>query len=135
MLNNDPSLSKINQSKVISGKDLQNMISKYGERFWKGIRAAVEGCVIRHVFDPSERVVWTVKGKRMDYLVVDDFYCGCDDFYLNVIIRRKSASCYHLLAKMLAEALETYESAKSHDDKYLPLMRELRGVPKKKSEA
>jgi predicted nucleic acid-binding Zn finger protein len=135
VLNNDPSLSKIKQSKTISGKDLQNMISKYGERFWKGIRTALEGCVTRHVFDPSERIVWTVRGKRMDYLVIDDLYCSCDDFYLNVVIRRKSASCYHLLAKMLAEALETYESVKSHDDRYLPLMRELRGVPKKNPEA
>jgi predicted nucleic acid-binding Zn finger protein len=67
----------------------------------------------------------------MDYLVIDDFYCSCDDFYLNVIIRRKCASCYHLLAKVIADALDIYESVESNDEAYLPLVRELRGVPRK----
>jgi predicted nucleic acid-binding Zn finger protein len=129
----DPNLTNIRENGTISGRDLQCMSSKYGERFWKGIRAATEGCVKRHVFSPSKRQVWTVKGKKMDYLVIDDFYCGCDDFYLNVIIRKRHASCYHVLAKLIAEALGTYESVTSNDDRYLPLMMDLRRSPKKDS--
>jgi predicted nucleic acid-binding Zn finger protein len=109
------------------------MSSRYGERFWKGIRAATEGCVKRYLFVPSKRQVWTVKGKKTDYLVIDDFYCGCDDFYLNVIIRKKYPSCYHVLAKLIAEALGTYESATSNDEKYLPLMKQLRRTSNKDS--
>lgn len=131
MLRIDPNLANIRENGMISGRDLQCMSSKYGERFWKGIRAAIEGCVKRHVFSPSKRQVWTVKGKKMDYLVIDDFYCGCDDFYLNVIIRKKYASCYHVLAKLIAEALGTYESVTSNDDRYLPLMMDLRRSPKR----
>ncbi|WXG43141.1 MAG: hypothetical protein WED04_03665 [Promethearchaeati archaeon SRVP18_Atabeyarchaeia-1] len=130
MLRTDPNLANIKKSAMISGKDLQSISSRYGERFWKGIRAAIEGCVKRYEFSPSERQVWTVKGKKMDYLVIDDFYCGCDDFYLNVIIRKKYPSCYHILAKLIAEALGTFEAVASDDDKYLPLMKSLRRVPK-----
>jgi predicted nucleic acid-binding Zn finger protein len=131
VLRTDPILSIIKQNRAIYGKDLREMDSKYGERFWRGIRAATEGCVRRHIFRPSSRTLWTVRGKKMDYLVIDDFYCSCDDFYLNVIIRRKCASCYHLLAKVIADALGVYESVESNDEAYLPLVRELRGVPKK----
>jgi len=129
----DLNLVQIKQSRCISGKNLLSMSSKYGERFWKGIRAAIEGCVKKYAFSPSRREVWTVQGKKMDYLVIDDFYCGCDDFYLNVVIRRKFSCCYHLLAKVMAEALELYESIASNDSTYLPLMRGLRRVPKKDS--
>jgi predicted nucleic acid-binding Zn finger protein len=135
VLRADANLFTIKQRKSIFGRDLREMDSKYGERFWKGIKAAAEGCVTKHIFRPSCRVLWTVKGKKMDYLILDDFYCSCDDFYLNVIIRRKSASCYHLLAKVLADALEIHESVELNDEAYLPLMRKLRGVPKEKPEA
>jgi predicted nucleic acid-binding Zn finger protein len=134
VLRTDPSLSRIKQKKVISGKDLQEMNSEYGERFWRAIKAAAEGCVKRHSFRPSGRTVWTVRGKKMDYLILDDFYCSCDDFYLNVVIRRKATSCYHLLAKTIADSLDVYESVESNDETYLPLMRELRGAPKKARE-
>jgi predicted nucleic acid-binding Zn finger protein len=110
------------------------MSSKYGERFWKGIRAAAEGCVKKHVFSPSGREVWTVKGKAIDYLVIEDFYCSCDDFYLNVVIRRRLPCCYHLLAKVMADALELYESVSTNDGKYLTLMRGLRRGPSKNSQ-
>nr|MDO8134331.1 hypothetical protein [Candidatus Njordarchaeum guaymaensis] len=132
-LRTEPNLVQIKQNRCISGKNLLSMSSKYGERFWKGIRAATEGYVKKHAFSPSGREVWTVEGKKMDYMVIDDFYCGCDDFYLNVVIRRKFSCCYHLLAKVIAEALELYESVTSNDNKYLPLMRGLRRVPKKDS--
>ena len=127
----DPNLANIKENRSISGKDLQCIASRHGERFWKGIRAAAEGCVKRYFFNPSRRQVWTVKGKKMDYLVIDDFYCGCDDFYLNVIIRKRYPSCYHVLAKLIAEALGTYESVTSDDDRYLPLMKQLRRIPRK----
>jgi predicted nucleic acid-binding Zn finger protein len=130
VLRTDPTLSAIKLNKSISGKNLQDMNLRYGERFWKGIRSAAEGCVRKHVFRPSGRTVWTVKGKKMDYLILDDFYCSCDDFYLNVVIRRKFISCYHLLAKVIADALDTYESVERNDEAYLSLMRELRGVPR-----
>ncbi|WXG45772.1 MAG: hypothetical protein WED05_03675 [Candidatus Atabeyarchaeum deiterrae] len=104
------------------------MSARYGERFWKGIRAAIEGSVIKHVFGPSGREAWTVKGKKMNYFVIDDFYCTCDDFYLNVIIRRKFLCCYHLLAKTIAEALHTYELEPLDDSRYLTFMRGLRRV-------
>jgi len=135
VLRADANLSAIKQKKSISGRDLGEMNSKYGERFWKGIKAATEGCVTKQIFRPSCRTLWTVKGRKMDYLILDDFYCSCDDFYLNVIIRRKSVSCYHLLAKVLADALDIYESVELNDDAFLPLMRKLRGTPKDKPEA
>jgi predicted nucleic acid-binding Zn finger protein len=133
-LRTDPNIVQIQQDKRITGKNLMSMSSKYGERFWRGIRATTDGCVKKHAFSPSGREIWTVKGKKMDYLVIDDFYCGCDDFYLNTVIRGRFTCCYHLLAKVMADALDLYESITSNDSEYLPLMRGLRRLSKKNLE-
>ncbi|MHC1601327.1 MAG: hypothetical protein ACXQTI_00430 [Candidatus Nezhaarchaeales archaeon] len=85
-------------------------------RIKKAFEAVNEGRVKKYVLKPSGRVIWIVVGKRRDYWVIPKLYCSCDDFYINVISRRKRVLCYHLLAQALAEKMGKYETFSLTDD-------------------
>ncbi|MHA1348701.1 MAG: hypothetical protein ACTSQM_02950 [Candidatus Odinarchaeia archaeon] len=129
MSEESPSIfSSIKRKKCISGDELVQLSSKYGERFWKALKAVVEGCVKKYVFKPSGRVEWIVVGVNRDYLIIPDFYCSCRDFYVNVVTRKKAKFCYHILAKFLAESLNLYHTYHVEDDKYEVLMKEWKAI-------
>lgn len=121
-------IEQIYDKKCITGENLENLASTFGERLWKSLRAITEKRVAKYVFKPSNKQIWIVSGKNRDYLVISDFYCSCDDFYLNVVIRKKNKLCYHILAKRLAEALDLYNSYNLSDDKYEKLMQKLKTI-------
>ncbi|MEM2467435.1 MAG: hypothetical protein QW225_02615 [Candidatus Jordarchaeales archaeon] len=125
-------LEKIRRNGSISGRELEELAGKLGERFWKALRTVTERRVKKYVFTPSKRVLWVVIGKRRDYLVISNFYCSCDDFYLNVVVRRNAFMCYHLLAKQLAEALATYDTYVVSDEEYEPLIREWKEIERER---
>ena len=129
----DTSLTNILKNKSISGKDLEDLSIKFGERFWKSLRLVAERRVKQYIFTPSKRTMWIVVGKEKDYLILSDFYCSCKDFYLNSIIRQKSDFCYHLLGKILSKALNIYEHFEVQDSQFLKFMNEWKtNSPKKK---
>ncbi|MCS7140382.1 MAG: hypothetical protein N3F04_04735 [Candidatus Nezhaarchaeota archaeon] len=76
----------------------------------KALKIVNEGRVKKYVFKPSNRIVWVVVGKKRDYWVIPRLYCPCDDFYINVVSRRKKVLCYHLIAQALAERWSKYET-------------------------
>lgn len=121
-------ITQIYTKKCITGETLEKLATNFGERLWKALRAITEKRVIKYIFEPSNKQIWIVSGKNRDYLVISDFYCSCDDFYLNVVIRKKNKVCYHILAKRLAEALDLYTSSTLSDDKYEKLMLELKTI-------
>ncbi|MGQ9720453.1 MAG: hypothetical protein ACUVXA_03930 [Candidatus Jordarchaeum sp.] len=121
-------IEQIYDKKCITGENLESLASTFGERLWKSLRAITEKRVAKYVFKPSNKQIWIVSGKNRDYLVISDFYCSCDDFYLNVVIRKKNKLCYHILAKRLAEALDLYNSYNLSDDKYEKLMQKLKTI-------
>ena len=50
-----------------------------------------------HLFEPSNRKVWTVVGKENEHwLDLDLGYCSCEDYYYNAM--EKGRQCYHLQA-------------------------------------
>lgn len=50
-----------------------------------------------HLFEPSNRKVWTVVGKENEHwLDLDLGYCSCEDYYYNAMEKEKE--CYHLRA-------------------------------------
>jgi len=126
-------IEQIHANRCISGENLEKLAANFGERLWKALRTIAERRVTKHVFKPSNKQIWTVSGKNRDYLVISDFYCTCDDFYLNVVIRKKIKVCYHILAKRLAEALDLYTSYAQTDDDYEKIMLKLKTLDIKKS--
>ncbi len=101
-----------------------SFFQRYGSRFQKAVEAVSEGNVYKYIFKPSGRVVWVVVGRERDYLLTSESFCGCPDFYLNVIVRKRVDACYHILAKVLAEFLGVYNLVEADDESYSSLREE-----------
>jgi predicted nucleic acid-binding Zn finger protein len=111
-------LKSIRKHQAISGSDLHIIAQYCGERFWKALHAVAEDLVKKYIFEPSGRQAWVVVGKSRDYRVLSEVYCDCEDFYINVIVKRTADLCYHILAQILAEALKTYAEIRVDDMMY-----------------
>ena len=71
-----------------------------------------------HVFEPSNKTLWTVVGKQKEHWVDPDLeYCSCAGFYFNKIKGKKE--CYHLECVRLAREKNMVETIKFTDDEYL----------------
>lgn len=116
-----------------SGSALIRLNSLCGERFWKALQAVVNDLVKRYIFTPSGREAWVVVGKKRDYRVLSEVYCDCDDFYINVTVKRRAAVCYHILAKMLAEALNVFSEIQVDDMMFETLKEEWELLPEPRS--
>ena len=105
-------------------KSLAELRSEFGEKLDRALKLLDDGHVKKYTFNPSKREVWIVVGRTRDYLVIPRLYCMCDDFYLNVVIRRTDPACYHIIAQMLAEAISKFDKIQEHDEKYDLFMQE-----------
>lgn len=125
----DEIISDIEKKDAITGEILELLVKGYGERFWRAIRAVAERAVNKYTFTPSGQIVWIVAGKNREYLIsLKDKYCTCDDFYVNVVLKKKSDVCYHILAKMIAEILNLYNKYSIEDEYYPEMMEEWKQI-------
>lgn len=77
-----------------------------------------------HVFEPSQRQVWTVVGMGKEYWLAPEFdFCSCEGYYFS---RSKgSKSCYHLESVKIAQKQGTIEIIKFSDDEYSDFLKGL----------
>ncbi|MFX0170174.1 MAG: hypothetical protein ACFE89_12600 [Candidatus Hodarchaeota archaeon] len=115
---------EIAKTQSLSGSDLVTLSQLCGERFWKALHAVVSDLVKKYIFEPSGREAWIVVGKSRDYRVLSQIYCDCEDFYINVIVKRDADLCYHILAKILADALGIFSELRVDDMMYETLRNE-----------
>ncbi len=67
-----------------------------------------------HIFEPSQRQIWTVVGMGKEYWLAPDLdFCSCDGYYFS-----KTKSCYHLESVKMAKKQETVEIVKFSDDEH-----------------
>jgi predicted nucleic acid-binding Zn finger protein len=63
------------------------------------VKKAVVSALSRRLYlihrDPE---IYFFLGEERDHILLKSRFCNCMDFLLNVVIRRKRVSCYHLLA-------------------------------------
>jgi len=114
----ESTLKSIKKHHFISGSDLQVLSQHFGDRFWKALQAVAKDLVKKYIFEPSGREAWVVVGKSRDYRVLSEVYCDCEDFYINVIVKRTVELCYHILAQIIAEALGTFSEIRVDDMMY-----------------
>jgi len=119
-------IKELERKGVLSESLLERFALKYGKLFWRAIKAVEEKRILKYVFEPSGKYLWIVIGKTRKYLVIPDFYCSCDDFYFNVVTRRKRQLCYHILARRIAEILGLYETIRVSDTLYKDLLNEIK---------
>ena len=69
-----------------------------------------------HIFEPSNRKVWTVVGTEKEYWFDPDLdFCSCPGYYFN-------NECYHLDNFSLAMSQNQIESTIFSDDEYGPFI-------------
>lgn len=70
-----------------------------------------------HLFEPSQRKVWTVVGKGNEHWL-DPYqqYCSCPGFYFGKLNGKET--CYHIEAVKLAQKENMYETIKFSDEEY-----------------
>lgn len=70
-----------------------------------------------HIFEPSQRKIWTVVGKEKEYWFDPDLnFCSCQSFYFNSI--EGTPECYHLKSANLAEKENKVELIKFSDEEF-----------------
>jgi len=119
-------IKELERKGVLSERLLEKFVLRYGKLFWRAIKAIEEKRIMKYIFKPSGKYLWVVVGKTRKYLVIPDFYCSCDDFYFNVVTRRKRQLCYHILARKIAEILGLYETIYVSDTFYKNLLDEIK---------
>ncbi len=80
----------------------------------------------RNIYKPSNRTVWTAMGENNEYLIYPKLYCSCQDFYKNVVVKRKRIFCKHLLAQTICEALNNYHENEIKDTEFKKFIQELK---------
>ena len=70
-----------------------------------------------HVFEPSQRKIWTVVGKGNEHWIdPDSNYCSCPGFYFGKL--NGKTTCYHLESAHLAKNENQIEKIIFSDDEF-----------------
>ncbi|TFG25258.1 MAG: hypothetical protein EU529_01650 [Promethearchaeota archaeon] len=80
----------------------------------------------KNIYKPSNRTVWTAMGENDEYLIYPKLYCSCQDFYKNVVVKKKRIFCKHLLAQTICEALNNYHEIEIKDIEFKKFIQELK---------
>ena len=71
-----------------------------------------------HIFEPSQRKIWTVVGKEKEYWIDPvQNYCSCQSFYFNSVSGKQE--CYHLKSIGIAKKENKIELIKFSDEEFL----------------
>ena len=111
-------ISHLKKDSKLSLEDIEKLEELFGDRVKKALELIGESRVKKYIFTPSGIVRWVVSGQEKDYLVIERTFCSCRDFLFTALLRREVPSCYHLLAREIAEQTEKYEEIILDDDDY-----------------
>lgn len=89
----------------------------------RAAEAVLGGCVKKHVFLPSGRILITVVGRSGDEFVDPERpFCSCSHFFFRVLGGRDQ-TCYHLLAYAMAKDEQLFDQVEMHDEEYGTFLR------------
>lgn len=76
-----------------------------------------ENRVKLHLFEPSQREIWTIVGKEKEHWV-DPYsnFCSCAGFYFGMLKNKKP--CYHIDSIHMAKQEKKIDVIKFSDDEY-----------------
>jgi len=70
-----------------------------------------------HIFEPSQRKIWTIVGKEKEYWIDPELnFCSCQSYYFNSVSGK--TDCYHLQSISLAQKENKIELIKFSDDEF-----------------
>ena len=77
-----------------------------------------------HVFEPSQRKIWTVVGKGKEHwLDPESEYCSCPGYYFGKLSGK--TICYHLESVILAKKENKFEKIIFSDEEYAKFLASL----------
>jgi predicted nucleic acid-binding Zn finger protein len=77
-----------------------------------------------HIFEPTQRKIWTVVGKGEEHWIDPDCnYCSCPGFYFGKL--NGKMTCYHLESAQLARNENKVEEIIFSDDEFSDFLRGL----------
>jgi len=82
--------------------------------------------IIKYIYTPSNRIVWAAKGENQEHLIYPKLYCSCQDFYKNVVVKKKRKFCKHILAQTISEAINSFMIVTLEDNKFKEFVSDLR---------
>lgn len=82
--------------------------------------------IIKYIYKPSNRIVWAAKGENQEHMVYPKLYCSCQDFYKNVVIKQKRKFCKHIIAQIISEAFNKFETIILKDDEFKEFLSNLK---------
>ena len=117
--------SKI-KNKGLIDEDFVNFIESIFPDKSPNILKVIKRGITKYTFKPSDKIVWTAMGQNNEYLIYPKVYCGCIDFYKNVVIKRIRGFCKHIIAQVICEALNNYQISIIEDAKFANFMGHLK---------
>ncbi len=89
----------------------------------KALKSALRGGVEKHVFSPSGKHIYVVRGPTGPHLVMGELACSCLDYYLNVVIRGKRNLCYHIAAVVISEEEKSFKVIEHRDPEFIGIVK------------
>lgn len=112
------------KEKGIMDDEIIEFIDKIFENKSHKVLEVISKGIVKVVHSPSNREVWLAKGNKCEHLIYPKTYCSCQDFYKNVVIKRKRPFCKHILAQVICEASGEYNMRESDDEDFKHLIME-----------
>ncbi len=116
---------KAKEKQIIDEEFLTFLESVFPDKSATVIEVIKRG-ITKYVYTPSNRIVWTAKGENQEHMIYPQLYCSCQDFYKNIVIKRKRDFCKHILAQIISEALKSYKLEKVKDQHFNNLIRDFK---------
>ena len=84
-------------------KELINYIEEIFPNKSKKVLEVINRGVSKYCYKPSNRTVWITIGEECEHLIYPKIYCSCQDFYKNVVVKKKRTFCKHILGQIICE--------------------------------
>ena len=81
--------------------------------------------VSKYIYKPSNRIIWITLGENCEHLIYPNLFCSCQDFYKNVVVKRKRNFCKHILAQIICNALNLHKEVELKDEDFKNLLNDL----------
>ena len=108
LIKKEEELSEITENEIIS------IFNARGEKAAKILKEKK----LHKLYLSEDMVLWEVEGRSRNYIIIEDNFCECTDFQVRVLGREEKSLCYHLLAKIIGEKLELFDSKELTDEEY-----------------
>ncbi|MBN1330729.1 MAG: hypothetical protein JXA54_14755 [Candidatus Heimdallarchaeota archaeon] len=99
----------------LSASDIEKLEEIFGDRLQKALEIITEKRVKKYLFRPSGIIRWIIIGHERTYLTIEHSFCSCQDFLYRALLKQDTPSCYHLLAREIADRINKYETIEIDD--------------------